>query len=89
MGLGVNIDFEYDRFFAMIPTGTGPNWVLTEGFFETASKQTPRPTTVAIVAADAPFSKNPILGALGERRKERTWRRLAPRTSRVPAGSEI
>ena len=63
MGLGVNIDFEYDRFFAMIPTGTDPNSALTEGFFETASKQTPRPTTVAIVAADAPFSKNPILGA--------------------------
>jgi branched-chain amino acid transport system substrate-binding protein len=63
MGLGVNIDFKYDRFFAMIPTGTDPNAALTEGFFETASKQTPRPTRVAIVAADAPFSKNPILGA--------------------------
>jgi branched-chain amino acid transport system substrate-binding protein len=63
MGLGVNIDFKYDRFFAMIPTGTDPNSALTEGFFETAAKQTPRPATVAIVAADAPFSKNPILGA--------------------------
>jgi branched-chain amino acid transport system substrate-binding protein len=63
MGLGVNIDFKYDRFFAMIPTGTDPNAALTKGFFETASKQTPRPATVAIVAADAPFSKNPILGA--------------------------
>ena len=63
MGLGVNIDFKYDRFFAMIPTGTDPNAALTEGFFATASKQTPRPKTVAIVAADAAFSKNPILGA--------------------------
>jgi branched-chain amino acid transport system substrate-binding protein len=63
MGLGVNIDLAYDRYFAMIPTGTDPNSALTEGFFETASKQTPRPTRVAIVAADAPFSKNPILGA--------------------------
>ncbi len=63
MGLGVNIDFKYDRFFAMIPTGTDPNAALTKGFFETAAKQTPRPATVAIVAADAPFSKNPILGA--------------------------
>jgi branched-chain amino acid transport system substrate-binding protein len=63
MGLGVNLDFNYDRFFAMIPTGTDPNAALTKGFFESASKQTPRPTTVAIVAADAPFSKNPILGA--------------------------
>src|SRR5580698_5018392 len=63
MGLGVNIEFAYDRFFAMIPTGTDPNSALTEGFFATAAEQTPRPTTVAIVAADAPFSKNPILGA--------------------------
>jgi branched-chain amino acid transport system substrate-binding protein len=63
MGLGVNIEFGYDRFFAMIPTGTDPNAALTEGFFETASKQAPRPKTVAIIAADAPFSKNPILGA--------------------------
>jgi branched-chain amino acid transport system substrate-binding protein len=63
MGLGVNIEFTYDRFFAMIPTGTDPNSALTEGFFEAAAKQTPQPTTVAIVAAAAPFSKNPILGA--------------------------
>ncbi|HJZ36669.1 MAG TPA: amino acid ABC transporter substrate-binding protein [Solirubrobacterales bacterium] len=63
MGLGVNIEFGYDRLFAMIPTGTDPNSALTEGFFETAAQQTPRPATVAIVAADAPFSKNPTLGA--------------------------
>jgi branched-chain amino acid transport system substrate-binding protein len=63
MGLGENIAFEYDQFFAMIPTGTDPNSTLTEGFFATAANQTPRPKTVAIVAADAPFSKNPIEGA--------------------------
>jgi branched-chain amino acid transport system substrate-binding protein len=63
MGLGVNIDLAYERFFAMIPTGTDPNSALTEGFFSTAARQKPRPKTVAIVAADAPFSKNPIEGA--------------------------
>jgi branched-chain amino acid transport system substrate-binding protein len=63
MGLGVNIPFAYDRFFAMIPTGTDPNTALTEGFFAAAARQTPRPKTVAIVAADADFSKNPIEGA--------------------------
>jgi len=57
MGLGVNIEFAYDRFFAMIPTGTDPNRALT-GVLRVAAKQTPRPKTVAIVAADAPFSKN-------------------------------
>jgi len=63
MGLGVNIPFSYDRFFAMIPTGTDPNTALTAGFFETAARQTPLPRKVAIVAADAPFTKNPIEGA--------------------------
>lgn len=63
MGLGVNIPFSYDRFFAMIPTGTDPNTTLTAGFFETAARQTPLPRKVAIVAADAAFTKNPIEGA--------------------------
>jgi branched-chain amino acid transport system substrate-binding protein len=63
MGLGVNIPFSYDRYFAMIPTGTEPNTALTAGFFETAAHQTPVPRKVAIVAADAAFAKNPIEGA--------------------------
>jgi branched-chain amino acid transport system substrate-binding protein len=63
MGLGVNNSLRYDRFFTMIPTGTDPNTALTEGFFETASRQAPKPASVAILAADAAFSKNPILGA--------------------------
>jgi len=63
MGLGVNIPFSYDRFFAMIPTGTDPNTALTAGFFKSAARQTPLPRKVAIVAADAAFTKNPIEGA--------------------------
>src|ERR1700752_946430 len=63
MGLGVNNSLVYDRFFAMIPTGPDPNKALTAGFFETASRQNPKPKTVAIIAADADFTKNPILGA--------------------------
>jgi branched-chain amino acid transport system substrate-binding protein len=63
MGLGVNNALNYDRFFAMIPTGPDPNTALTAGFFETASLQGTKQATVAIVAADADFSKNPILGA--------------------------
>lgn len=63
MGLGVNNTYKYDRFFAMIPTGPDPNAALTEGFFEAASRQTPQPATVAVLAADADFTKNPIAGA--------------------------
>lgn len=63
MGLGVNNTFAYPNYFAMIPTGPDPNAALTEGFFELAAAQRPRPLTVALVAADAEFSRNPVLGA--------------------------
>ena len=63
MGLGVNNALAYPNYFAMIPTGPDPNAALTEGFFALAAEQKPRPTTVALVSADAEFSRNPILGA--------------------------
>ena len=63
MGLGVNNALAYPNYFAMIPTGPDPNPALTEGFFALAAEQAPRPETVALVSADAEFSRNPILGA--------------------------
>jgi branched-chain amino acid transport system substrate-binding protein len=63
MGLGVNNTLNYPGYFAMIPTGPRPNSALTEGFFKLASLQSPRPATVALIAADAEFSRNPIIGA--------------------------
>lgn len=62
-GLGVNTTLAYPNYFAMIPTGPDPSAALTEGFFALAAEQQPRPTTVALVSADAVFSRNPILGA--------------------------
>jgi len=62
-GLGVNSDFNYDRYFAMIPSGPEPKTSFTKGFFDTAMAQNPKPATVAIVAADAEFSKNASDGA--------------------------
>jgi branched-chain amino acid transport system substrate-binding protein len=62
MGLGVNNALNYPNYFAMIPTGPDPNAALTEGFFAQAAKQSPRPKTVALLSADAEFSRNPVLG---------------------------
>jgi branched-chain amino acid transport system substrate-binding protein len=53
----------------MIPTGPEPNAALTEGFFSLAAEQNPRPATVALVSADAEFSRNPILGAKANAKK--------------------
>ena len=47
MGLGVNNTFRYSNYFAMIPTGPAPNTSLTEGFFQLASKQNPKPKMIA------------------------------------------
>jgi branched-chain amino acid transport system substrate-binding protein len=63
MGLAVNQEFNYENYFAMIPTGLNPGVALTEGFFSIAAKQHPKPETVAILAADAGFSKSPVQGA--------------------------
>ena len=63
MGLAVNQEFNYENYFAMIPTGPNPGVALTEGFFSVAAKQYPKPETVAILSADAPFSKSPVQGA--------------------------
>jgi len=62
MGLGVNSKLNYPSYFVMIPTGPQPNTALTEGFFELAAAQSPKPQTVALLAADAEFARNPVLG---------------------------
>jgi branched-chain amino acid transport system substrate-binding protein len=63
MALAVNASFAYENYFVMIPTGPRPSEALTEGFFALAAKQSPKPGTMAILAADAPFSKSPVAGA--------------------------
>jgi branched-chain amino acid transport system substrate-binding protein len=69
LGLGVNSEFNYPRYFVMIPSGPDPKPSFTKGFFELALKQDPRPRTVAIVAADAEFSVNASDGALENAKK--------------------
>src|SRR5262245_15005817 len=69
LGLGVNSEFNYPRYFVMIPSGPDPKPSFTKGFFELAMKQNPRPRTVAIVAADAEFSVNASDGALENAKK--------------------
>ena len=60
LGMGVNIQFAYPNYFAMMPGGITD---LTKGFFEVAMAQNPKPQTVAIVAADAEFAHDASDGA--------------------------
>ena len=64
LGLAVNTEFKYPRYFVMAPTGgTDPKSSISQGFFEVAAAQNPKPQTLAIVAADAEFSRNAADGA--------------------------
>jgi branched-chain amino acid transport system substrate-binding protein len=58
-----NSKFHYDQYFSMLPTGPEPQKAFAYGFFELAAAQSPRPKTVAIVAADAEFAQNAADGA--------------------------
>jgi branched-chain amino acid transport system substrate-binding protein len=62
--LDANAEFKYPRYFSMIPTG-GPNprQTFTEGFFQVAAAQNPKPQTMAVAGDDAEFSHNAMDGA--------------------------
>src|SRR5437879_4633147 len=57
-GTGINDEFNYDKYFSMLPTGPTPKPTYTKGYFEIAMAQNPKPTSVAIAAADAEFGRN-------------------------------
>ena len=61
--LDVNHEFKYPKYFSVIPTGPKPKESFTEGFFQVAMAQNPKPTTIALTAEDAEFSRNACEGA--------------------------
>src|SRR5712691_9593344 len=63
LAIGVNRHFDYDRYFSMVPVGPEGVKAFSRGYFELAAAQQPKPTTVAMIAADAEFSKTSADGA--------------------------
>ena len=61
--LAINSEFHYPRCFAMIATGPNPKIAFSQGFFEIVASMDPKPKTLAIVGADAEFSRNATDGA--------------------------
>jgi branched-chain amino acid transport system substrate-binding protein len=68
-GLDVNHEFQYPKYFSMLPTGPNTKESFTDGFFQIAAAQNPKPTTVGLVAADAEFSNNACEGARANAKK--------------------
>jgi branched-chain amino acid transport system substrate-binding protein len=63
LGLAANSAFNYPNYFSINPAGPSPKPAFTKGFFDVAMGQSPKPQTVAIVAADAEFARNAAEGA--------------------------
>ena len=64
LGLAVNSEFNYNNYFAFGPTGgPHPKQSFSKGYFEIAMALTPKPTTIALVGADAEFARNALEGA--------------------------
>ena len=61
-GLDVNSEFNYPKYFSMLPTGPDPTHAFPEPFFKVALGGTPRPKTLAIVGADAEYPKKATQG---------------------------
>jgi branched-chain amino acid transport system substrate-binding protein len=57
LAVGINRHFSYPRYFSMVPVGPKGPGAFSDGFFELAAAQSPKPQTVAIVSADAEFAK--------------------------------
>src|SRR6266540_6426337 len=62
-GTAVNQEFNYPKYFSMLPTGPTPKPAFTAGFFEIAMQQSPKPQAIALAAADAEFGRNVCDGA--------------------------
>ena len=63
LGVAVNRHFNYPKYFSMVPLGPNGVKAFSDGFFELAAAQNPKPKTVAIVAADAEFARTAADGA--------------------------
>ncbi|MFA6266333.1 MAG: amino acid ABC transporter substrate-binding protein [Pseudolabrys sp.] len=68
-GLDINDKFKYGKYFAMIPTGQDAKGSFTQGYFNAAMKQSPKPQTIALTYADAEFSQNACEGARNTAKK--------------------
>jgi len=62
-GLAVNDQFKYDRFFQMMPSGPNARIDFSKGYLELAMGMSPKPTTVALLGADAEYPHIALDGA--------------------------
>jgi branched-chain amino acid transport system substrate-binding protein len=69
LALGVNQHFNYPQYFSMVPAGPDGIKTFSEGYFQIAATQNPKPKTVAIISADAEFARTAADGARANAKK--------------------
>jgi branched-chain amino acid transport system substrate-binding protein len=62
-GTAVNDKFKYDKYFQILPNGKDTAVAPSKGWFDVAMTINPKPKTVALLAADAEYAQNVIIGA--------------------------
>jgi len=73
--LDVNSEFHYPNYFSVLPTGPKTKPSFTEGFFQVAMQQNPKPTTVALTSErTTKFGSAPrACSCASTRRRPRHW----------------
>jgi branched-chain amino acid transport system substrate-binding protein len=62
-GTGVNDNFNYPRYFQILPNGSDTKLAPSLGFLETAMTMSPKPETIALVGADTEYAQTVLAGA--------------------------
>jgi branched-chain amino acid transport system substrate-binding protein len=62
-GTGVNDNFNYPRYFQILPNGPDTKLAPSQGFLETAMTMSPKPQTIALVGADTEYAQTVLAGA--------------------------
>jgi branched-chain amino acid transport system substrate-binding protein len=57
-GLAINSEYNYSKYFSMVPFGPSPKTAPPEIFFAVAMAQSPKPKTIAITATDSEYARN-------------------------------
>jgi branched-chain amino acid transport system substrate-binding protein len=63
MAVSINRHFNYPKYFDMLSLGPDGVRAFSEGFFDLAAAQKPKPRTVALLSADAEFARTSADGA--------------------------
>ena len=76
LGVNINRQFNYPRYFSMVPGGDEGTLAFSRGWFEIAAAQTPKPKTVALIGGRRRVRQDGVRRRARERQSRRLRHRL-------------